>query len=99
MTEHKRRQAVALAGSEGGEATRVIAKGYGDLAEQVIAEARRHGIYVHDSPELVGLLMGLDLDKRVPDRLYDVVAELLAWVAEMDARTAPSSAMATRSPE
>ncbi len=99
MTEPKRRQAVALAGSEGGEAARVIAKGYGDLAEQVIAEARRHGIYVHDSPELVGLLMGLDLDKRVPDRLYDVVAELLAWVAEMDARTAPSSAMATRSPE
>jgi flagellar biosynthesis protein len=99
MTERERRQAVALAGAEGAEAARVIAKGYGDLAEQVIAEARRHGIYVHDSPELVGLLMGLDLDQRVPDRLYDVVAELLAWVAEMDARSAPSSAMAPRSPE
>jgi flagellar biosynthesis protein len=52
----------------------------------VVAEARRHGIYVHDSPELVGLLMGLDLDQRVPDKLYSVVAELLAWVAEMDQR-------------
>lgn len=99
MTEQKRRQAVALAGSEGGEAARVIAKGYGDLAEQVIAEARRHGIYVHDSPELVSLLMGLDLDQRVPDRLYDVVAELLAWVAEMDGRAPGSSALAARSPE
>ena len=99
MTEPTRRQAVALAGSEGGEAARVIAKGYGDLAEQVIAEARRHGIYVHDAPELVGLLMGLDLDQRVPDRLYDVVAELLAWVAEMDARSAGSQAMPVRSPE
>jgi len=86
MIEEKRRQAVALAGSDDGQAARVIAKGYGDLAEQVIAEARRHGIYVHDSPELVGLLMGLDLDQRVPDKLYDVVAELLAWVAEMDAQ-------------
>ena len=99
MSERKRRQAVALAGSEGGGAARVIAKGYGDLAEQVIAEARRHGIYVHDSPELVGLLMGLGLDQRVPDRLYDVVAELLAWMAKMDAQTVPSSAIATRSPE
>lgn len=86
MTEERRRQAVALAGSDDGQAARVVAKGYGDLAEQVIAEARRHGIYVHDSPELVGLLMGLDLDQRVPDRLYDAVAELLAWVAEMDAQ-------------
>jgi len=86
MTEEKRRQAVALAGSDDGQAARVSGKGYGDLAEQVSAEARRHGIYVHDAPELVGLLMGLDLDQRVPDKLYDVVAELLAWVAEMDAQ-------------
>lgn len=85
MSGGTRRQAVALAGSDEGQSARVIAKGYGDLAEQVIAEARRHGIYVHDSPELVGLLMGLDLDQRVPEKLYDVVAELLAWVAELDA--------------
>lgn len=99
MTDRKRRQAVGLAGSGHGEAARVIAKGYGDVAEQVIAEARRHGIYVHDCPELVGLLMGLDLDQRVPDRLYDVVAELLAWVAELDAPPAHSRAISTRSPE
>jgi len=86
MNEEKRRQAVALAGSDDGQPARVIAKGYGDLAEQVIAEARRHGIYVHDSPELVGLLMGLDMDQRVPEKLYDVIAELLAWVADVDAQ-------------
>lgn len=91
MSEETRRQAVALASSDEGQSARVIAKGYGDLAEQVIAEARRHGIHVHDSPELVGLLMGLDLDQRVPERLYDVIAELLAWVAELDA-TARASA-------
>lgn len=87
MTEARRRQAVALAGSDHDQDARVVAKGYGDLAEQVIAAARHHGIYVHDSPELVGLLMGVDLDQRVPDRLYEVVAELLAWVAAMDAPT------------
>jgi len=86
MNEEKRRQAVALAGSDDSQPARVIAKGYGDLAEQVIAEARRHGIYVHDSPELVGLLMGLDMDQRVPEKLYDVIAELLAWVANVDAQ-------------
>lgn len=85
MPESIRRQAVAITSPSDDEAARIIAKGYGDLAEQVIAEARRHGIYVHQSPELVALLMKLDLDERIPARLYDVIAEVLAWVAELDA--------------
>ncbi|HEU0277035.1 MAG TPA: EscU/YscU/HrcU family type III secretion system export apparatus switch protein [Rhodanobacteraceae bacterium] len=85
MREPAHPQAVAIAAPANGDGARVIAKGYGDLAEQVIAEARRHGIYVHQSPELVALLMKLDLDERIPARLYDVIAELLAWVAELDA--------------
>lgn len=85
MPKPPRRQAVAVAGQAERDAARVVAKGYGDLAEQVIAEARRHGVYVHESPELVALLMQLDLDERIPARLYDVIAELLAWVARLDA--------------
>lgn len=77
--------AVALSGDSDGQAARVLAKGYGDLALQVIEEARRAGVYVHDSPELVGLLMGLDLDQRIPARLYTVIAELLVWVHQLDA--------------
>lgn len=82
MTDHDERRALALARPLPGGAARVVAKGYGDLAEQIIALARQHDIYVHDAPELVGLLMGLDLDARIPARFYDVVGELLAWVDE-----------------
>lgn len=77
-----RRQAVALAYQESDSAPRVVAQGYGELAERIIAEARRQGIHVHDAPELVGLLMQLDLDERIPPRLYQVIAELLVWVYE-----------------
>jgi len=83
MDERKPRRAVAVSSGEG-ERAYVVAKGYGDLAERVIAEARRHGIYVHDAPELVALLMQLDLDERIPPRLYDVIAELLVWVRDLD---------------
>lgn len=86
MAERKgvpRRRAVALAYREGDDAPRVIAKGYGELAERIMAEARRQGIHVHDAPELVGLLMGLDLDERIPPALYQVIAELLTWVGEL----------------
>lgn len=85
MAEDKsnRRQALALAYGEADGAPRLVAKGYGELAERIIAEARRHGVRVHDSPELVGLLMQLELDARIPPQLYRVVAELLAWAWQL----------------
>ncbi|MEA3639767.1 MAG: EscU/YscU/HrcU family type III secretion system export apparatus switch protein [Lamprobacter sp.] len=88
----ERRRAVALAYREGDEAPRVVAKGYGEIAERIIEEAERQGIYVHDAPELVGLLMNLDLDERIPPNLYQVIAELLVWVrqiADQQAARAP----------
>ncbi|MCA1772854.1 MAG: EscU/YscU/HrcU family type III secretion system export apparatus switch protein [Halomonas sp.] len=78
-----RRQAVALAYQDHERAPRVVAKGYGDLAERIMAEAQRQGIYVHDAPELVALLMQLDLDAEIPANLYQVIAELLVWVFEL----------------
>ncbi|MBZ0331734.1 EscU/YscU/HrcU family type III secretion system export apparatus switch protein [Halomonas sp. ANAO-440] len=86
MTEkgpEKRRQAIALAYRDGDDAPRVMAKGYGDMADRILAEAQRQGIYVHDAPELVALLMGLDLDERIPPMLYQTIAELLVWVYEL----------------
>lgn len=79
----KRRQAIALAYRDGDDAPRVLAKGYGDMADRILAEANRQGIYVHDAPELVALLMGLDLDDRIPPMLYQTIAELLVWVYEL----------------
>ncbi|WP_116474207.1 EscU/YscU/HrcU family type III secretion system export apparatus switch protein [Zobellella maritima] len=85
MSEREsRRRAVALAYGEGDQAPRVVASGYGELAERIIAEARRQQIFVHDAPELVGLLMKLDLDQQIPPALYAVVAELLVWVRELE---------------
>lgn len=79
----RRRQAVALAYQENDRSPRVVAKGYGDLAERIMAEAHRQGIYVHDAPELVALLMQLDLDAEIPPGLYQIIAELLVWVFEL----------------
>ncbi|SHF56088.1 flagellar biosynthesis protein [Modicisalibacter ilicicola DSM 19980] len=80
-----RRRAVALAYGDGGAAPTVLAKGYGELAERIVDEARRQGLQVHDAPELVALLMQVDLDAQVPPVLYQVVAELLVWVHRIDA--------------
>lgn len=85
--ERKRRRAVAIAYREGDTAPRVAAKGYGEVAEQIIERARQQDIFVHDAPELVALLMQLDLDQRIPPALYQVIAELLVWVYELETPT------------
>lgn len=65
-------------------APRVVAKGYGHVADAIITTAKEHNLYVHESKELVGLLMQVDLDQHIPPELYLVIAELLAWLYALE---------------
>lgn len=80
----QRMLAVALKYSPGETAPTVVAKGRGLLAEEIIARAREHGIYVHESPALVALLAQVDMDRHIPPALYVAVAELLAWLYRVE---------------
>jgi flagellar biosynthesis protein len=86
MPNNRRKQATALAyDSQKRSATpRVIAKGYGLVAEMIVQRAKDAGLYVHESPEMVSLLMQVDLDARIPPELYRAVAELLAWLYKLE---------------
>jgi flagellar biosynthesis protein len=77
-------KAVALAYRTGEAAPKVVAKGRGLIAEEIIARAQEHGIFVHESRELVALLMQVDLDRHIPPALYRAVAELLAWLYHLE---------------
>ena len=76
--------AVALAYSEEDSAPLVVAKGRGLLAQAIVERAREAGVYVHESRELVALLMHVDLDQHIPPQLYVAVAELLAWLYRLE---------------
>lgn len=78
------REAIALAYSQTDTAPRVVAKGKGLVAEKIIAHAKEHGVYVHESAELVALLTQVDLDEHIPPQLYLAVAELLAWLYQIE---------------
>ncbi|MES2297840.1 MAG: EscU/YscU/HrcU family type III secretion system export apparatus switch protein [Pseudomonadota bacterium] len=77
--------AVALAYQSGEAAPKVVAKGKGLMAEQIIARASEAGVFVHESKELVALLMNVDLDRQIPPALYRAIAELLAWLYHIEA--------------
>ncbi|MDZ7654054.1 MAG: EscU/YscU/HrcU family type III secretion system export apparatus switch protein [Burkholderiaceae bacterium] len=69
-----------------GMAPRVSAKGSGLVADEIIARARAAGVPIHESRELVSLLMQVDLDQHIPPALYLAVAEVLAWVYRLESR-------------
>lgn len=85
-----RQQAVALAYRNGDAAPKVVASGRGLIAQAIIERARQHGIYVHESEELVALLMQVELDQHVPPALYLAVAELLAWLYRLERAENPA---------
>ena len=61
-------------------APRLTAKGSGDLAEQIIALAEEHDIPIREEPELIQLLSKVELGEEIPEALYIVVAEIIAFV-------------------
>lgn len=84
----ERSLAIALAYAPGDTAPRIVAKGRGLIADEIIRRAREHGVFVHESPELVTLLMQSNLDERIPPQLYVAIAELLAWIYRLEQKHA-----------
>lgn len=78
-------QAIAIAYESGDFAPKVVAKGRGLIAEQIIARAKEHKVFVHESKDLVALLMQVDLDAHIPPELYLAIAEILAWLYRLEA--------------
>ncbi|BBI98782.1 flagellar biosynthesis protein FlhB [Ferrigenium kumadai] len=82
--------AVALSYGQNQGAPKVVAKGRGLIAQAIIERAKQHGVYVHESEDLVGLLMKVELDQEIPPQLYLAVAELLAWLYRLEHPNTPA---------
>jgi len=58
----------------------VSAKGEGELARRIVAEAKRQGVYVSEDPRLLAMLSRLDIGQEIPEDMFTAVAVILAWV-------------------
>ena len=83
--------AVALAYNGHDSAPKVVAQGRGLIAQAIIKRAKENGVFVHESEDLVGLLMQVELDQHIPPQLYLAVAELLAWLYRLEHGEIPAN--------
>ena len=58
---------------------RVSAKGHGDLARMILAEAEKQGVFVSQDPQLLSLLARLEVGDEIPQDMYTAVAVGLSW--------------------
>jgi flagellar biosynthesis protein len=83
--EDKVKKAVALKYDRGkDEAPKVTAKGRGAVADKILALAREHKIPIEQDSTLMEALYRLDINEEIPEELYQVVAELLAFIYRMN---------------
>lgn len=79
------RYAAALQYEPGREgAPRVTAAGRGEVAQNIKEMAREHGVPVYEDAELAKTLYRLGVNTEIPPELYEVVAQILVFVARMD---------------
>lgn len=80
----KKKQAVALEYAPNDEAPKIIAAGKGVVAERIIEKAKEENVPVHRDDKLADTLSRLDIGDYIPPELYEVVAEILVFVDQMD---------------
>ncbi len=80
MRERDGQKEAAIALTYDGEnAPTVAATGQDELAREMIRIAQENGVPLYEDPDLAALLGRLDLGEAIPETLYRVIAEILAY--------------------
>ncbi len=82
--QEKDKTAVALAYIPGERAPKILATGKGAVAERIIEVAEENDVPQYTDSELAETLSKLEIGEMIPPELYEVVAEILVFVNDMD---------------
>ncbi len=82
--EKKQKTAVAVAYEPGAAAPKILAAGKGEVAERIIEKAKENDVPFYQDNKLAETLSKLQIGDTIPPELYDVVAEILVFVDDMD---------------
>lgn len=87
MTEEERRRlkAIALSYESGEDAPKVVASGKGYVAETILQKAEEAKVPIHQDAKVAEALSDVEIGAYIPQELYEVVAEILVFVGDMDA--------------
>ena len=80
----KEKTAVAIQYDPGDAAPKILATGKGHVAQKIIEEAKKADVPFYKDSKLADTLSRLESGEAIPPELYEVVAEILVFVDDMD---------------
>jgi len=80
----RHKKAVALQYNSSFMAPKVVAQGKGHLAQRIIDTAVQSEVTVYENSELANELLNVPLGGSIPPELYEVVAQVLVFVSDLD---------------
>ncbi|MCG7499128.1 EscU/YscU/HrcU family type III secretion system export apparatus switch protein [Vibrio sp. Of7-15] len=84
----KKKSAVAI-GYDGISTPTVKARGVDHVAENIIEQVKQQGGLIHQDPVLSQWLEHLNIGDEIPQELYLVIAELIAFAWILEGKTPP----------
>ena len=90
---NKEKTAVAIEYVPGEAAPKILATGKGQVAEKIIEKAKESNVPLYKDNKLADTLSRLQIGDMIPPELYEVVAEILVFVDDMDTMKAKIDGM------
>ena len=87
MEQHQNlneKTAVAISYDTDDAAAKILATGKGAVAEKIIQKAKESDVPLYKDNKLANTLSKLQIGDMIPPELYEVVAEILVFVDDMD---------------
>lgn len=79
-----KQKAVALSYNLEDVSPKIVAKGKGYIAQKILENAKSSEIPVYEDSALVDELTKVDLGSNIPPELYEVVAQVLVFISDLD---------------
>jgi len=67
-------------------APRVVAKGKGHIAEQIVQVARENDVPLLEDRNLANVLEAMELESEIPPELYRAIAEVLVFIYRLNGK-------------
>lgn len=83
--QYTRKEAIALSyDPDTLSAPKVVAKGKGKIAENILEKAKEYAVPIQEDPSLVEILGQLNINDSIPEELYKAVSEVFAYIYQVD---------------
>jgi len=88
---YHRQKAIAIKYNPDEVAPKILAKGSGVIAEKILENAQNSDVVIHKDAALAEDLTRLDIGDHIPPELYEVVAQILVFINDLDRQESAKS--------